>query len=94
VQNLLTLQLISYGCTAVLALSLFMMLRAISRVAGYVTWEKFPSYVLNRFMPNADDRDTAYDYVDRRAWVALASAEMWGALAGLSSIALVVSKIS
>jgi hypothetical protein len=78
---------------ALLALSLFMMLRAVTRVADCVTWEKLPAFVLNRFMPNASDRDTNYDYVDRRAWGDLSSAQMWGALAGLSVVAALVSQI-
>jgi hypothetical protein len=88
-----TRELISIALLAICAGALLFSFRAFSRVAAHVTWAKLPQFVLNRFLPNAADRDTNFDYVDRRAWADLSSAQMWLQLAGLSMIGAIIARL-
>jgi hypothetical protein len=62
------------------------MVAAIARASERVRPDRLPAWLLNRSLPNADDRDTHFDYVDQAGWRDVSAAKMWGSLAALCLI--------
>jgi hypothetical protein len=63
---------------------------AFHRASRQIRPERLPAYLVNRSLPNPDDRDSAFDYVDQAAWADVSGAKMWGSLAALCVIAATI----
>lgn len=64
--------------------------QALWRMRTHVRQDKAATYTLNQSLPNAESRDTDWDYVDRKGWSDLASAQMWGLTAVMCALGLFV----
>jgi hypothetical protein len=85
--------LVGLACV-VAAVSVVRFALALRAAHEFVEWHRMPLFLLNRAAPNAPERDTDWDYVDRRGWPALSSAKMWGTLMLLSFVAMALLRIA
>lgn len=77
------LELAIFGLALFAALSGLKAIKALMRTGEDTKWEKMPTLFINETL-YSEERNTPYDYVDRRGWADLASAQMWGSIAAVS----------
>jgi hypothetical protein len=78
----------------VAAVSLVRFAMALRAAHAFVAWHRMPLFLLNRTGPHAADGDSGWDHVDRRGWLALSRAKMWGTLMLLSFVAMALVRIA
>ena len=81
-----TVPIAQIAIAVLFSISIVKCLYAVREVAKFVQWEKLPQFIVNRFLPNSDDRDTTWEYVDRKAWIALSLAQTWGLVAIIAAM--------
>ena len=64
------------GLCTLCAFSLLRAAQAVVRASLHVKADKALTYGLNRLRPNGQDRNTDWDYVDRRGWADVASEDV------------------
>jgi cell division protein FtsI/penicillin-binding protein 2 len=88
--TIVLLRVAAFLLCLVAAFSLIQFAKSALAIPKHNQWHKAGQYGMNRLLPNEPDRDTDWDYVDQRGWRDLAGAKMWGGVAVLSGIGVLV----
>jgi hypothetical protein len=84
------LHLAAFVLCVIAAYAILQAAKALIATSKHVRWSRSDTYIINRMLPNAKDRDTEWDYIDQKAWVHLSGLKMWGCLAGISLLGVVI----